>query len=417
MIRHDNSVPPPASDSRGTASEAALRRQRPNAPPHPMIALLLDAVSGYGSSILRGVTRYANLHRRWVILKHLRPTMNQPMRKWPKCDGAILGGSADEHLPSALRNTRHIVRCSGGANPSDTPVVCMNDFEVGVLAAKHLLDCRLTNFGFVGLTAYGTSSHRFEGFSQTIREAGFQCEDAQVGWPAGDTILFHEHWGTLNRWLAKLPKPAGVMTVDDSVADDVAAACLAAGIAVPDDVAIVGVNNDPLLCECAWPPLSSVDCDYSRVGYLAAQLLDRMINGEKLSSAERLTRLAPLGVIKRQSTDLLAVQDPWIAQAIRFIRAHACEPCSVQDVLDHVPVNRRWLERQFLDQLGRTPYDEIVRVRIERARTLLLDPKMKLSDIGECCGYMGFSNFRTAFKKLVKQSPAEYRRAALCGRK
>ena len=157
------------------------------------------------------------------------------------------------------------------------------------------------------------------------------------------------------------------MAFDDSAADDLAGTCLEAGIAVPEQVAIVGTNNDELLCETAWPPLSSIVGDFARVGYVAAQLLDRMIRGETLSPEDRLVLLPPLGVMQRQSTDVLAVKDSDVADAIRFIREHACDPCSVKHVLHAVPVARRWLERQFLSQLGRTPHDEITRVRIETA--------------------------------------------------
>jgi hypothetical protein len=169
------------------------------------------------------------------------------------------------------------------------------------------------------------------------------------------TWLTHEHRPQLIKWLRELPKPIGILAADDAVAHDLAASCLDAGIGVPEHVAIVGINNDDLLCESAWPPLSSVEADYSRMGYLAARHLDQLLSGQKLARKDRYVLLPPLGVVQRQSTDVLAVNDPDIAEAIRFIREHACEPCSVPDVLKHVPVGRRWLERQFASTLGPNP--------------------------------------------------------------
>jgi LacI family transcriptional regulator len=205
------------------------------------------------------------------------------------------------------------------------------------------------------------------------------------------------------------------MAVDDSAAHDLAAACLKAGIGVPDHVAIMGVNNDDLLCDSAWPPLSSVDCDYSRVGYIAAGMLDRLLKDEKLPKAEREVRLAPLGVVRRQSTDLLAVDEPEVADAVRYIREHACDPCSVGDVLRHVPVGRRWLERQFMKKLGRNPHDEIMRVRIETAKRLLLQPELTLPDIAERCGFAANQNLGRAFRDATGVTPGVYRRAAIRG--
>jgi LacI family transcriptional regulator len=202
------------------------------------------------------------------------------------------------------------------------------------------------------------------------------------------------------------------MAFDDGDANDLAETCLEAGIAVPEQVAIVGTNNDELLCEMAWPPLSSVVGDFARVGYAAAQLLDRMICGERLGAQDRLVLLPPLGVMQRQSTDVLAVKDSNVADAIRFIREHACDPCSVKHVLHAVPVGRRWLERQFLSQLGRTPHDEITRVRIETAKRLLTQSDMTVAQITGRCGYIGDNNFHAAFRQLTGTTPAAFRREA-----
>jgi LacI family transcriptional regulator len=205
------------------------------------------------------------------------------------------------------------------------------------------------------------------------------------------------------------------MTFDDTHAHDLAEACLEAGIPVPEQVAIVGVNNDDLLCDSAWPPLSSVEADFTRIGYMAARMLDRMLSGETLDATERHVRLPPLGVVQRQSTSTLAIKDENLAEAVRFIREHACDPCSVTDVLREVPVGRRWLERQFVVQLGRTPHDEIARVRIESAQRMLRRPELGLEEIAFRCGFAGLKAFYQAFRKVAGTTPAAYRRLSIVG--
>ena len=193
-------------------------------------------------------------------------------------------------------------------------------------------------------------------------------------------------------------------------AHDLAAACVEADLHVPDEVAIIGVNDDDLLCEGAWPPLTSVQCDFERVGYTAAELLYRLMRGETPPAEELCVRVPPLGVTHRPSTDILAVQNPDIVAALRFIRDHACDPCSVSDVLRQVPVGRRWLERNFLEQIGRSPYDAILQIRIKRAQELLTKTNLNVQEIASECGFNSIRNFNHQFRLSTGDSPAAFRR-------
>jgi LacI family transcriptional regulator len=379
----------------------------------PLVGVIVDGISSYGRGILRGVMRYANLERRWLLYKDLRHSLTS-MARWPKCDGMIVAGVTITAFQQINKRYKNCIFCSGTGDPAFSPVVALDDEAAGAMAAGHLMDCRLQRFAFYGATMI---PRRFEGFRAELERNEFTCAIVPVELPSEAEWLTHAKWPRLMQWLQELPKPAGIMAGDDTMAHDLAAACLEAGIAVPEQIAIIGVNNDDLLCESAWPPLSSIEADYSRMGYHAAKLLDRLFAGEVLTPEERLTRLPPLGVVQRQSTNILALDNPDLAQAVRFIREHACDPCSVDDVLRVVPVGRRWLERQFLSKLGRTPHDEIVRVRIDKARVLLLQPEMGLIEIAQKCGYSGIANFHVAFKNLVNNTPAAYRRAALRGRR
>jgi LacI family transcriptional regulator len=187
-------------------------------------------------------------------------------------------------------------------------------------------------------------------------------------------------------------------------------ACQQGDIGVPDQIAILGINNDDLMCELASPPLSSIDAGFSRLGYEAARMLDRMMTGEKLKPHERVVRLPPLGVVQRMSTNKLVVDDPNLSEAIKYICEHACDPCNVKDVLRHVPVSRRSLERQFIQHFGRTPHEEITRVRIERAKRLLVSTRLTINEITDQCGYSGNQNLARTFQKQTGVTPAVYRR-------
>ncbi|MDB5327244.1 MAG: helix-turn-helix-domain containing protein AraC type [Phycisphaerales bacterium] len=375
-----------------------------------LVGVLVDGTTKYGRSILRGVTHYANLQRHWVLFKDLADLLHaQP--QWPMFDGIIYGGVSVETVDRCHSMCPHVVSCSGSTSPDRSPVVALDSHATGMQAAKHLLDCRLRHFAFFGSNHGIIGEARLAGFRATLHEHGHDVFECPILAPSASEWMSHTHRPMLIDWLRALPKPIGILCYDDVVAHDLAEACMEADIGVPEAVAIVGVNNDDLMCESAWPPLTSIETDHNRMGYHAAKLLDRLLSGDEIPSDERLTLLPPLGVVKRQSTDLLHLEDANLLAAIRFIREHACNPCSVWDVLDAVPVNRRWLERQFLSKLGRTPHDEIRRVRIESAQRLLPQMDLSLAQIAARCGFDEIKGFYMAFRTVTGTTPAAYRRA------
>ncbi len=388
------------------------RSVRPSPTHRAVVGIAVDAMMGHGRAILRGAMRYANAGRRWLIHEELRAALPDHL-PWPICDGAITSTS-DARLGRMIRSrTEFLVVCTGNADPDDTPVVCADDSAVGAVAADHLLDCRLERFRFYGCRQEKVSVNRYDGFARRVEARGKSADWLEVEYPERYLWMKRRHWPALAQAVRRLPKPVGIFARDDMAAHDLAAACLEAGIAVPDDVAIVGVNNDELLCESAWPALSSVDIDFSLVGYRAAQLLEKLLSREDLSPQERLVKIAPKGVRKRQSSDLLAVNDELLAEAVRYIRDHACDPCTVNHVLRAVPIARRRLEKQFVANLGRTPHDEIVRVRLEQAQRLLQRPEETLEHISVVCGFSAPGNMTRTFKEVLHTTPGAYRRQYL----
>ena len=381
----------------------------------PVIGIAVDGASAYGRGIMRGIMQYANVQRRWEIYTMLRGTLEAGPRDWPRCDGAICAGVQREVLESIRGRSRHCILCSGSAiDAGERNVVCLDDFATGAMAAEHLMECRPASFAFVGQAGSPHSVNRQRGFATTLEKHGHAGRTQETFDHPGITRNL-KHWPAMIDWVRRLPQPAGILAVDDTAAHDLAAACLRAEIAVPEHVAIVGVNNDDLLCESAWPALSSIDAGFPRIGYAAGYLMDRLLAGERLRKDERQLRLPPLRVVRRHSTDVLSVTDPTVAGALHFIREHACDPCSVEDVLDHLAVSRRSLELKFALAVGHTPRKQILSVQMEAARNLLLQPGMTLPVIAGRCGFSDQSAFGRAFRRALGRSPSAYRRDAIVG--
>jgi LacI family transcriptional regulator len=386
-------------------------RHTPEPPKPPDVAIIVDGSTGYGRSVFRGVMRYANAQRRWLIHSELRRLMSDNLNL-PRCQGAIVAGVPDEFLPAIRRRAKHFIHCSASGSAKYGATICLDDQEAGRLAAEHLLDCRLEKFGFFGRAGWPASDNRLEGFKRAVESRGFSCLVSTAQWQ-GSYSQTAEDLRQLITWLKSLPRPIGILAADDSAGCDLVAACLKAQIGVPDEMAVLGVNNDDLLCDSAWPPLSSVEADYSRVGYAAAVMLDRLLAGEEIPIEQRAVRLHPLGIVRRMSTDVLAVDDPQLAQAVRYIREHACDPCSMEDVLRHIAVGRRWLERQFAKKLNRSPHAEILRVQMETAKRLLLQPGLPIEDIALRCGFSSAPSMGRAFLRSFAMTPAAFRRKSI----
>jgi LacI family transcriptional regulator len=225
------------------------------------------------------------------------------------------------------------------------------------------------------------------------------------------TLEYEEHglkYGDrVANWIKRLPKPVGVMACNDIRGQQVLNACRAVGVTVPDELAVLGVDNDDVLCELSDPPLSSIVPNSERIGYEAAALLDRMMSGTRVD-AEPIY-VEPAGVVTRRSTEVLAIDDRHIANAVRYIREHACEGIDVSDVLGAVPLSRSALERRFSGALGRSPKEEILRVRLSRARQLLSETKFSMSLIAEKIGLEHPEYFNVIFKKKIGVTPGQFR--------
>ncbi len=256
------------------------------------------------------------------------------------------------------------------------PVIMIDPAAVAHQAADHFMQRGPEHFAYCGFSAIYHSEQRYKHFSQYLARAGYETSLYNGPRPARKTdgyfieVQSLPRSGSMAKWIRSLPKPVGLLACADIRAQQVINVCGESGVVVPDEVAVLGIDNDDVLCELCDPPLSSVAVNASHVGYEAAALLDRMMHGETTTTQEIL--IPPLGLVTRRSTDVLAISDPDVATAARFIQEHACEGIGLEDVLQCVMLSRSTLKRRFAKELHRSPSAEIRRVQIQIGKTSLI---------------------------------------------
>jgi LacI family transcriptional regulator len=311
-----------------------------------------------------------------------------------------------------------VVDLSGCLPDSPFPTIRSDETAVGRMAAEHLLRRGFQRFAFCGLNGFEWSDRRRTAFSERVTEAGFPCEGFESTTRRNSTKDHDEHGKRfeqeLMRWLESLPDQTGLMACNDSRGRQVLNCCRELGIAVPDALAVIGVDRDEVLCELSSLPLSSVILNAKQIGYEAAALLDRLMAGENHLDASVLVK--PIGVAERHSTDVFAIEDRHIASALKFIREHACEGVDVESLLEVVPLSRSVLERRFSQILGRSPKTEILRVRLDRVCQLLAESDLSLEDVAGKAGFDHPEYMSRLFKKKMGVTPGEFRKQAGPGR-
>ena len=370
------------------------------------VALLIETDRAYGRGILGGVAQWMREHEPWSL--HVEPgTLPRrapPLSTWG-CHGVIARASTPA-LEIALRELAIPAVVLGYQTSGRHVRLGTCSQREGILAAEHFLERGFRHFAFCG-QAERFSAERCEGYVTRLAEAGHRV------WHYRRGGLSRDQWGRgeqprMAEWLAGLPGPVAVFAATDVLARKVLEACRWRRLRVPDQVAVLGVDNDELLCELCSPPLSSVALATRRAGFEAAAALDTMMNGGQ--PMVRTIVVEPIGVQTRQSTDIFAIDDPDIRAALAFIRENAHTGLGVADVLRVVPMARRSLENRFQKLLGRSPHDEILRVKLERARSLLAATDMPLANVAAAAGFSTANYMAYAFRRAVGISPREFRR-------
>jgi LacI family transcriptional regulator len=373
------------------------------------IALLFGQSDEYTRGLLRGFQSYISRKGAWSLF------LGDP--DW------IMGGSLTLEAKRfdgvitivKTRELAHALQAAGlpavdmsseGMLP-ELPCVYTDDESVARLAADHLLERGYRSLGYCGDTDCEESASRGSAFARYAQVHNVPCALMTT-----NRLELAESWmdrgNRLVDWISNLPKPAGIFVSDDALGQKVLETCLLMELPVPDEVGVIGVGNDSLLCSLSSTPLSSIAQDTTAAGYRAAELLDRMMEGEFIESKSH--PIEPLGVVARLSTDASSVSDSIVAEVIRFIRSNVDRDINVESILQHFEISRRALEQRFRKAIGQTPHDEIIAAKLKLVKQLLMDTALTLPMIAERAGYKHSEYMSTVFKKRVGISPGEFRK-------
>ena len=374
---------------------------------------ILLALTSTHHGFYRGAARYAAEHD-WHVVADMVYDATIPVG-W-KGDGILsFVGHWDELAKYVLSAGVPVVEISSVRKDLGIPCVIEDNEAIGRLGAEHLLERNLKSFVWAPFWDDPVNEERFQGFATSVRAAGYDCVRLlPVNTRRSARLSRHMNWTLRRRWvihtIRSLRYPLGIFCYNDCVAADIVDACIEAGIRIPDQVAVLGVDNDPVICDCVQVPLSSVRHDLEGMAYEAAALLDRLMNGERPPDTPK--RITPKGVVTRRSTETLAVEDRDVADALGYIQENFRKGnLSVDDVVAHGRIPRRSLERVFRDELQRTILHEILRVRISHAQRLLEMTTQSVTDIAAQSGFASLNHFFRVFRVQTGLTPRAFRLA------
>jgi len=366
----------------------------------PRIVLLMDTNRAYERGLLLGILKYSRLHGPFSFWRKQNVVSGGPkkitldmIKKW-KPDGIIWREGYSE-LDLKSLGLPIIFAPFTQPDPKLLNIVT-DDASIGAKAADHLLGRGFRNFAYYGLSdgCYFSKSRK-QAFVQTVEKAGFEVQ-----------ICDKDEDRDLVEWLSGLQSPLGLMVSTDDCAVDCYDAAHSANLKIPDDLAIIGVGNDELVCDFAHPPLSSVAMNTEHAGYEAAEALVEMINSR---GAKKNISCDSREIVERHSTNIFAIDDKLIAQAIQYIYAHTAENLHVDDIVRIIPLSRRALYQRFKKAIGRSIYEEIRRAKMDYAARMLMETNLPIVQISEKLGFLDAKNLARVFKKEKGMTPFNYR--------
>lgn len=378
-------------------------------PKHRRIALLMDMNEYYTRTVAAGVRKYFRTHDLGVC-EGLEPATNG-IWDWlleGEWDG-ILTYTYDDTLTEFL--TKHQIPCVNVSNSlpatDKVPRVVSDDYAVGRLAAEHFLERGLRHFAYFGNRAH-VSELRQQGFEDGLKAAGFGYEKLWPDFQLTKGRSMRTEFPRMEERVAGGFWPLGVFCVNDTYARLVVGCCYAHGIHMPEQVAIVGVNNSEVADGLAEIPFSSVELQLENIGYRAMEMLADLIEGKKPPAKPIL--ILPRRLVVRLSSDLMAVNDEAVARALRLIRENALKPVNIAEIVQKVGISRRLLEKRFKAATARSPYEEVLRLRVEKAKSLLANTDLLVSDVAEASGFGQAKQLHAIFTRETGMPPSAYRR-------
>jgi LacI family transcriptional regulator len=380
----------------------------------PRVALLVETARGFGRNFLRGIAQYSELYGPWDFLIRAGD-FEQAVPKIQQWGGTgIIARIASERM------SRQILKCglptialglSEEQRRRGSPLAHLNNVgsrpaQIAQMAVDYFRDRCFSQFAYVGLPKRSWSLARETEYVRVLGKLGITPHIYGQGKSSRAQQWEYEQ-KDMARWISRLPKPIGVFVCNDDRGREVLQACMLAGVRVPEDVAVLGVDNDTLFCELAQPPLSSIELDAEGAGFRAAELLGAMMGGQRISHQQ--IEVEAIAVVGRRSTEAVAVEDQLLSKALRFIHENRGEPITVADVVGHIGISRRTLECRFRDSLKRSILDEIQNVRLDESKRLLRDSSLSITYVALSAGFTTTTYFSEFFRKRVGMTPRQYR--------
>lgn len=387
-----------------------MKRRASDKRPRPTVALLIESSSAFGRELQRGVLSYVREHDVWSIqlpdnepgFEHLATFSSG------KPDGCI-ARTVDRRMARKLKSLHiPVVDVAGGRDLSNGCWVATNHGKLVQLGIEHLLRRGFRRVAYCGDSRFTWSNLRQKLFKDFARQQGLEVHLYGGGGRSAATHSWRRVSVSLQDWAKSLPKPIGILASHDLRGQQLLDACRLAEVAVPEQAAVLGVDNDEIVCNLCKPRLSSIVPNAFRSGYVAAQLLDDMLS--KRLKKPIGVEIDPERIERRQSTDILVFEDDIVRDAMQIIRRHACDGLKVVDVVRRMGVSRRSLDAHFVEALGRTPHDELLRLRLDRVKELLLETSLSVAAIARRAGFEREEYMNVAFKRTFGVTPGTYRR-------
>ncbi len=382
------------------------------------IILLIDLGEEYGTGLLKGITRYSQKYGPWVFCRmpgYFREKNGvEGILKWAKeweADGIIGQFYSDSSVEKLMKAGIAVVAEDFKERQKNIPNITGDYLSTGRMGAEYFLRKGFKNFAFYGFKNIVWSRERLQGFENRVNEEGYTVHQFEHQRKFKYQELWYYKPSALSKWLKSLPKPIALMTCDDNQAMHITEACRISNIRIPEEVAVLGVDNDEMLCNLLDPPLSSIALDIEKGGYEAARLIHTMIKTNNKEFYDVVVE--PTQVVTRNSTDIYAAKDKYIGMALKYIHNNVDKNMKVSDVLEQVPLSRRSLEIRFQKVTGLPVYEYIFNLRIERFTQKLLETDDSIFEIAVDLGLNDSKNIAHQFKQIKGCTPTEYRKKYL----
>ncbi|MDO4584069.1 MAG: DNA-binding transcriptional regulator [Planctomycetia bacterium] len=378
------------------------------------VVVIIETTRAYSREVIRGIARYNREHGDWMVEfspRGLEDHSSLWLKDW-RADGIFARINSTTFMETILETGIPTIDLRRTILHPKIPQIGPDDRKVTELLFHHFRQLGFLSFGFLGVRAepHTSMAIRRKSFAELVKKEKLQYSQLIVSDVMDNTYRLSARkrnmYMRIRKWLQELPPQTAIVGCNDDMAFRILEECRSLGIAIPDTFAIAGIGNDECFCELGHPSMTSVDLNPQRIGYEAAVLLEKLMRGEKVPHA---SYVEPWGVVPRVSSDTVATDDEAITIALQFIREHACEEIGIRDVLDQVHLSRVSLEKRFKKFLGRTIYQEIMRLRLDHVRKLLATTQMSHKQIAREAGFRYQEYMMRVFRQMTGMTLKKYR--------